>query len=303
MSGHIKSKLSNTRIIIIYYIVIGILTIYATYKNGIMLYQKHLINILGIFKPLLLVLLSIALAYIVNYLFHIFIRKDNYSFKDDYTPVLMTLITLTLPLNINVIIFVIIMITVNIIKHLFKIEFLNYYNLSKIIVVLLLLIISKYSYLTLYDTNIETNFSTFDLFLGRGVGGLATSNILLLIFCYFILLFNDAYKKEIPIIAIISYIITLVLFDLIAKNNIILDIKSLITNGFTFGCIFIATIPMYSPIKYKNIVIYSILIGIISFIINKIFIFYDSVYIAILIVNIVIFVYELLERKILNEHK
>jgi len=303
MSGHLKSKLTNSRIIIIYYIIIFLLTIYSTYKNGVILYQKHLINIISIFKPLLMVLLSIGIAYLVNYLYYNLIKKDKYNLIDDYTPVFMALITLTLPLNISLILFVLIIIITSILKLFYNIEFLNYYNLIKILFFLILLIIGKYSYLTLYDTNIETNFSIIDLLFGRGVGALGTSNIVLLIICYFIMMFNESYKKEIPIISIISYVITLFIYDIIVKNNIVLDIKNLITNGFIFGVLFIATIPMYSPIKNKIIIIYSILIGITSFIINKMFNIYDSVFISIFIANIIIIVYELFERRLENGHK
>ncbi len=303
MSGHLKSKLTNSKIILLYYLIILILTGYATYKNGIILYQKNLINLIGIFKPLLLVLSGIIITYLINYIYINVIKKDKYDYKEDYTPLFIALITLTLPLNISFILYLVIIILSNILKLFYNIEFINYYNLIKILFILILLIIGKYSYLTLYDTNIETNFSTLDLFLGRGFGGIATGNILLLIICYLIMLFNEAYKKEIPIIAIASYIITLVIFDLLFKNSVVLDIKNLITNGFIFGCLFIATIPMYSPIKYKEKVIYSILIGIISFVINKIFNIYDGIYFAIIITNIIIIGYELLERRIINEHK
>ena len=297
MSGHIKSKLNNTKIISLYYLIISILTCYSTYKNGIILYQKHFINIISIFKPLFMVLISLIIPYIINYLYQSKIKNDYYNYKEDYVPIFMALIALTLPQNINIILFIVIMLLVNIMKLFYKIEDINYYNLIKLLFIIALLIIGKYSYLTLYDTNIETNFSTVDLFLGRGVGALATGNIILLIICYLMMLSNEAYKREIPVIAIVSYIVTLFIFDIIVKNNIILDINNLITNGFIFGIIFIATIPMYSPIKGKSILIYSILIGVLSFIINKIFNIYDSVFIAIFIVNIILIVYEFLEGR------
>ena len=296
MSGHLKSKLTNSKIIIIYYVIISILTCYATYKNGIILYQKNLINIISIFKPLLMVILSISFAYLTNYMYNNVIKKDTYNYKEDYTPIFMALITLTLPLNTNIFIFIFIMIVVNIIKLFYNFESINYYNLIKLLFILVLFIIGKYSYLTLYDTNIETNFSTLDLFLGRGVGAISTSNILLLILCYLILLFNDSYKKEIPIISFIAYIITLFVFDIFASNNIIFDIKELITNGFIFGIIFIATIPMFSPIKYKEKIIYSIIIGAISFIANKTLNIYDGVFIAILVANILLYCYCLIRK-------
>lgn len=303
MSGHLKSKLSNTKIVSVYYILIFILTIYATYKNGIILYQRNLISILDIFKPLFLVIISLVIPIIINYIYNNNIKKVNYNILEDYAPVFMALVTLTLPLNISYILFIFIMLIVNILKLFYKFDFVNYYNLTKILFILILLIIGRYSYLTLYDINIDTNFSTLDLFLGRGIGGLATTNLLLLIICYFIMLSNESFKKEIPIVSIISYIITLVVVDLLINNNIVLDIKYLITNGFIFGSLFIATIPMYSPVDHKNITIYSILIGILSFAINKVFNIYDSIYFAIFAANIIIVVYELLEGKINNEHK
>lgn len=303
MNGYLKSKLNNFRIILLYYLVILILTIFATYKNGIILYQKNLINIIQIFKPLLLVITSIIVTYIINYIYYNIIKKDNYNIKDDYTPVFIGLISLTLPLNINVFLYMIIIILANIAKFYYKLDNINYYNLIKILFIIILITIGKYSYLTIYDNLIETNFNTFDLFIGRGYGGIGISNIFLLLICYLIMFFNKAYKKDIPLIAFVSYIISLILFDLIFKNSIIIDIKYLLTNAFIFGIIFIATIPIYSPIKHKEIILYSCLIGILSFLINKIFNLYDSVFIAIFFANLVIICYKKLERMILNEHK
>ena len=163
MSGHLKSKLTNSKIISLYYIIILILTTYATYKNGIILYQKNLVGIISIFKPMFLVLLSIVIPITLNYIYKVCFKKDKYYFNEDYTPIFMALITLSLPLNINILLFIIIMLIVNILKLFYNIEFINYYNLVKILFILVLIIIGKYTYLTLYDINIETNFSTLDL--------------------------------------------------------------------------------------------------------------------------------------------
>lgn len=301
--SHLKSKLNNTKIIMLYYLIILILTSYATYKNGIIIYQRNLINFINIFKPLLLVLISIIIPYLINFIYYKEIKKDNYNFKEDYTSIFMALITLTLPLNINIFLYLFIIIIFSILKLFYKIEYFNYYNLIKLLIILVLFIIGKYSYLTIYDLNIETNLSTLDLFLGRGIGGLATTNILLLFICYLIMLLNNSYKKEIPVISIVSYFIILILFDIVFKNNVILDIKNLISSEFIFACIFIATISFYSPIKSKEKIIYSIILGILSFIFNKIFNIYDGVFIALLITNLIIIGYEKLERIIINEHK
>ena len=118
MSNYLKLKLSNFKIISIYYIVISLLTMYATYKNGIIIYQKHLIGFFEIFKPLILVIISISIPYLINYIYHKYILKEKYSYKEDYTPIFMALITLSLPLNINILLFTVLVILFSVIKLL-----------------------------------------------------------------------------------------------------------------------------------------------------------------------------------------
>ena len=43
------------------------LIIYAIYKNGYLIYQKELISIISIFKPLYLVLISIFIKFIISH--------------------------------------------------------------------------------------------------------------------------------------------------------------------------------------------------------------------------------------------
>lgn len=303
MNSFLKMKINNFKIIVIYYLTIILLTSYATYKNGIILYQKHLIDFVGIFKPLLLVLISIAIPIITNYIYKNSIRKEKYSIKEDYTPILFALITLSLPLNISIIIFLVLILIFSILKLFYNYDKINYYSIIKLIIVLCLVLVGKYGYETIYDISIETNFSTFDLFLGRGIGGIGTSNILLLLICFLIMLLNKAYKNEIPIISFVLYILTLCIVDLFLNNSIIFDIKELIKSEFIYGIIFIATISFYSPIKYKEKNIYAIIIGILSFIFNKILNIYEGVFIAILIADIIIICYEKIEGIVLNEHK
>ena len=303
MNSFLKMKLNNFKIICIYYLIIILLTSYATYKNGIILYQKNLIDFIGIFKPFIMVVVSIFIPIFINVFYKNVIKKDKYNIKEDYTPVLFALITLSLPLNINMIIYIILVLIFSVLSLFYNYEKINYYVIVKLIIILCLVLIGKYAYETVYNINIETNLSTFDLFLGRGIGGIGTSNILLLLICFLIMLLNKAYKIEIPIISFISYILTLCIIDLFLNNSIIFDIKELIKSEFIYGIIFIATISFYSPIKYKEKIIYAIIIGILSFIFNKLLNIYEGVFIAILVADVIIIGYEKIERIVLNEHK
>jgi len=158
------------------------------------------------------------------------------------------------------------------------------------------MLINKYSYLNLYNLNVEVNYSFIDLFLGRSIGGLATSNILIIIICYIILSFTP-YKKEIPIIASFSYFITLLIYSLLFKSDIILNIVNMFSGEFMYGVVFIASISHFSPISPKYRAIYAIFIGILSFIFSIIFNIYEGVFIAIIVSNIIIYLYKLIEGK------
>ncbi len=291
-----KNKYSNLNIIIRYYLVIIILTIYATYKNGILLYNKKLINFVYIFKPLLLILLSLSISYLITFLYKKYIKKEKYSIKSDYNPIFIALIVFCLPININIFYYLIFIVIFNIVKLFLNIK-INYYAMMKLIIILAIILLNKYNYQNIYELSIETNLSTFDMFFGKAIGGIATSNILLLIICYIILCTLINYKKEIPLISFVSYFLTLIVFCLIFNQNIIINIKDMICSEFIYAIILIATISFYSPILRNQRIIYSILIGILSFTFNKIFNIYEGVFIAILITSIIFSIINYVKEK------
>lgn len=301
MNGHLKSKYSNLNIITMYYIIIAILTIYATYKNGIVLYNKHLIQLAAVFKPIILIIIAIGIPILIDAVYKTFIKKQTYELKQDYFPIYMGLITLCLPINISIILFLILTIIFSCIKLFYNLN-INYYSITKLLIILVLLILGKYTYLSIYDLKIETNLTTLDMFLGRGVGGLATSNILLLLICYIILCFNFTYKKEIPIISFVSYFVTLIIYSILFRSNLISNVKELINSEFIYAAIFIATMSFYSPIDFKSRIIFAILVGVFSFIFNLIINIYEGVFVAIIISNIILIIIDKL-GVIKNEHK
>ena len=298
MNSYIKSKVNNQKIIILYYIIISLLTIYATYKNGIILYNHSLISFISIFKPLLIVIISIFIPGIISYLYNKYLKKDNYYIFSDYNLVYFALISLCLPLNISILLYFIIILLLSIINLFIKNNYINNYAIYKLIIVFILYILSIYSYNTLYDLNIETNFNTFDILLGRSIGGIASTNIFLLIIIYLILLLNKAYKSDIPVISFLSYFICLIIYDLIFKNSIILDTKELLLSSFIYGIILIAPMSNYSPMRQISRYIFGVLIGVLSLIFNKLISIQEGIFIAIIISNIIVLIYELIRRKL-----
>src|SRR5574344_1639584 len=271
MSGLIKSKNSSLKMIISYFLVIFILIGYGSYKNGWLLYQKDLISFLGVFKPISMLLIAIIIVYIVDFVFYkvIFKQKDYWSLLlNDFKPIFMALLVLTLPSQINLFLLIILILIFSIIINLIKDSFINVYSLAKIIIILILVIFNVYNYSNTYELNVDTALTTFDLFMGRSIGGIGTTNSLLLIISYIVLSFNAAYKKDIPVIALAVYFMMMI-FSSCFSQNIIFNIKELLNSEFLFVTIFIATIPNYSPIVKNERILYAILIGILSFIFAK----------------------------------
>ena len=301
MNSHLKSKYANFNIVLMYYVIVSILTIYATYKNGIMLFNKHLVPFISIFKPINIVLIATFIPLLVNFIYTKYIKKEKYILKEDYFPIYMSLISLCLPINLDIHLFMLLTLIFSIIRLFYKFD-INYYAIIKLLMVLLLILIGKYSYMSLYDLNVETNLTTLDMFLGRGIGGIATSNILLLIICYLILCFNFTYKKEIPIISFVSYLATVIIYSIIFNNNVIVNVKQLISSEFIYAIIVIATMSFYSPVDFKSRVIFAILIGVLSFIFNMIFNIYEGVFVAIIVSNIIILIINKI-GSVKNEHK
>ena len=300
MNSLIKSKNNNTKIILKYYLIIIILTIYATYKNGYILFQKELINFISIFKPFLMVFLALFITYLINYIIQKLIQKKDYSLLVDYHPLYLTLLTLALPLNTNIIVFSISIIIFNILLNFIHFKDINYYAILKLLIILALVLINSYTYQTAYSLNIETDLSTIDIFFGKGIGGLATSNVLLLIICYLILSLDKTYKKEIPFIAFITYFIILAIACFIVNKPIILEVTKFISGEFIYAIIFIATIPHYSPLSRTGKLIYAIIIGILTFFINNLTNVYEGVFISIIIVNVLNIILQKLIKPILS---
>ena len=291
MSTMIKTKITNKKIILIYYFNIFLLTFYSVYKNGILLYHKDLVKFSYIFKPLFLVIMAILITYIVNYLYLKYIKNDNdylTKIKNDYSPIYFAILTLCLPININSILFVLIITALSFINILFKQKNFNAIAIYKLLIILMLLIANKYSYLNIYELNVDTALTSLDMFLGRSIGGIGTTNTLLLIITFIIFITIPSYKKEIPVCAFITSLILSIIGTLFGFS-FIYNIKELLNSEFLFAIIFLATIPEYSPIKDKDRIIFGILIGLLSFIFNKVFNPFEGVFLAIILTNIIFY--------------
>lgn len=245
---------------------------YGIYKNGYLLFQHDLINFFSIFKVLYLVMISISIKFIIDIIKH---KKILF----DYNLVSVILVALIVPYNINILLYTIVVLITYLISLLInKYLLVNPVCLIYLVLLLTISITSNITYLTPLDMNYQFKYSFIDYFLGKGVGGIASSSIILSLLAYTYLINNPYYKKDIPLFINISYLIPAFIYFFIT-----MDSSYLLNGELIFASIFVAPIPIYSPYLKKFQIIYACFIGILTFILSLIFNIIYAVYIAILV--------------------
>lgn len=268
-------------------ILLGVLipvVIFGWYKFGYLDYSKNLVSLVSSFKVGWLLLINIIITCFIQ-----FIVKDKYP----YYYYEIVLLTLLLPIRIPYLIDILVVLIYNILrKHLNNYHF-NSVAIFKLIITLILMVMGKNNYLSLYQEQVASIYKTSDLVWGASIGSIGSTNLVVLILSYLLLCNVDIYKKDIPWYALIGYSLTLGIYGFI--NNSIIDLIKLTLNSTViFSFIFISTINISSPIGKKLKRIYGLLVGIISFIflqINP----YDAAVIAVVISNLICnFIYEII---------
>lgn len=268
-------------------ILLGVLipvVIFSWYKFGYLDYSKNLVSLVSSFKVGWLLLINIIITCFIQ-----FLVKDKYP----YYYYEIVLLTLLLPIRIPYFIDILVVLIYNILrKHLNNYHF-NSVAIFKLIITLILMVMGKNNYLSLYQEQVASIYKTSDLVWGASIGSIGSTNLVVLILSYLLLCNVDIYKKDIPWYALIGYSLTLGIYGFI--NNSIIDLIKLTLNSTViFSFIFISTINISSPIGKKLKRIYGLLVGIISFIflqINP----YDAAVIAVVISNLICnFIYEII---------
>ena len=90
--------------------------------------------------------------------------------------------------------------------------------LGKLLLILLCILFSTYSYPNMLEINYNYSFNIIDYIFGREVGGIASTSIILILISFIILSFWAVYKRSIPIVSFIIYIIGSLLLLTIVKN-------------------------------------------------------------------------------------
>lgn len=250
---------------------------FSLYKYGYLDYSKGLVSKLTSFKVLWLLLINIIITFISSN-----ILKDNYPYKYYETIVL----TLLLPIRIPYIIDIIGVLVYNLIRKYLYTYHLNNIAISKLLITVCLMVLNKNNYLSFYQEQVSSLYTTSDLIWGASIGSIGSNNLVILILCYLLLCNVTIYKKDIPWYAILGYTMALGIYGLI-NNNLIYLMKLTLNSTVLFSIIFVSSINISSPVGRKLRRIYGLLVGILSFAfltINP----YDAGVIGIIMTNLII---------------
>lgn len=262
-----------------------LLIIFGFYKNGIFLYQKGLISLFEMFKPLLLILICISGASLGSFINEWRRQKKlNLDYLERLKSIIIesVILSCTLPLSTSPLILFIIVLCFYTVFGTIK---ANKIALLFLVVTIINRLIGINNFENVYELSTELNYNALDLFLGMGVGGIASTSIILTIISLLMLSFNRLYKKNIAF----SSIVTFVMFTLIIaifKNTYAGLLTTIFTHNILFAFVFALPDMQSSCYTTKGQILSGIIIGILTTIISY-FLPYEGVFIAILFVSLI----------------
>jgi len=262
-----------------YYIALIPLIIFSIYKNGILLYTNDLIKLGNILIPIYFYVISIIVAVLISKI----LKEDLQE-----NILISLIIACTISINTNMIIYpILLFVSLFISKYILNKTKLNFniISFSRLLLILSLLL-NAYSYLNIAEKLNKFNYNYFDIFIGHGLGGIASTSALALIICFIILLTDRYYKKIIPIVSSLTFILIYIVYIILTKNY---DCLNIVLNGLNyFSFIFIAPDIYLTPVAKNGMFIYGILIGIFTSILSILGLTYEASFISIFLISLFI---------------
>jgi len=274
----IHKKSNSEKIILNYIIALIPLIIYGFYKNGIILFINNEIEFFEMFLPIIFPVLGLSIGILVT-----LIKSKKISINLNLLNGI--LVGMIIPINTSIWLFIISSFIL-----LFEISNLeNKININascvvKLIIILIMFLFNNYSYQNKLELTPSYAFNFIDLLFGRQIGGVSTSSFIWVLVGFAFLATDYYYKKDIPVIAYISYVITLII-SLLFTKDLSGTLNMIISATPLFCFVFIASISEYSPYTKQGILIYSISVGVISAILSF-FVGLEASFIAVFILTL-----------------
>lgn len=262
---------------------------YSFYKNGIVMVQNGYMSVFKSLQYLVIPIVIIVLSYVFEIYYYLGIKKDkdNHNVLNTIVPYLNTLCYLVCGpmdyLYITVPLIVILDVGLKFLENKIKI---NQVALFEIILVGFLSLLSLYNNANLYERSIDITLDVSDYFIGKGIGGIGTTSVLLSLVGFIILLFNRYYKKDIPIACFIGYaLVGLIIYFVggISFNTLLINTFS---SGFVFATVFVASVSTATPVVRSGRILYGLLVGVLSAVFVNALKFNLGIYIVILVLGL-----------------
>lgn len=273
--SHFKLKYSTYQLYILYTLIP--LLIYGTYKNGFLLYFKHLVQFMYILKPLIIVFNALLIGLIITKIF----KLKNYNLI-----IYNVLISFCISINVNIFILMVGLVFLDM-MYIFVLKkiHLNFVAIGVLTISLISYLIKSYTFLNHYEIININSFDVFDYLLGRGIGGVCSTSVVLILLALIFLANLEYFKKDIALYGILIYFVCS-LWGLLLVPNIGDVIMKICSYSAIFGIVYVATLNEYSPKLIKERFIYTSLIAILTFIFTFVIESSFAIFISILIVNI-----------------
>lgn len=265
--------------------------IFAFYKNGLVVYKAGELNLFLSLQYIVIPIIIVVLSYVFETYYYLTIKKDDdlNNVINSIVPYANVLCYLVCgPMN-KLFITIPILVVLDVALKFFEQKVtINRVALYKCLIFLVLMALSMNTNQNYYEYTLKSQVDNpGSLFLGMGIGEIGTTSTLFAIVGYLVLLFNKYYKKEIPIICLVSYLLVgLLLYfaGVVSFNGLLINTFN---SGFVFAIVFVATLSTATPVVKSGKIIYSLLIGIVSAIFINLVKFNLGIYITILVLGLV----------------
>ena len=317
--NYLKSNNTTNKIMNNFIIALIPIIIYSFHKNGIMACKNNF-NIYTLFKPLIMLIVSIITSYLTEYIwFRIKEKNKNtkYLIKNSHGIIPAIMLTLILPINTPI--------TVLILGSIFAsfIGKLIYGGIGKNIfnpaLIGRLFIITAYSslimnaggylndyektidaisgatpltnfdnlkYLGTYDTVVKPYGGLLNFFIGNIPGAIGETSALLCIIGFIYLIVKKSVKWRIPIYYILTVFTMTTIIGLLNGMGLWYPMFQILSGGLFFGAIFMATDPVTSPITDYGQKIYGLLLGLLTVTLRYLTPYPEGVLTSILVMNL-----------------
>ena len=266
--------------------------IFAYYKNGIVPAQKGYIPFWFGTQYFVIPIIVLFLSYVFEVYYYKVIKKEEglssvYNSIAPFVNVLCYLVTGPMHrLYITIPIMVVVDVALKFIDNKITV---NQVALYKCIIVGILALMGVKSYANLYELDlIDTVTKPSLLFIGKGIGAIGTTSALCALIGYLILIFNKYYKKEMPIIAFLGYVIVACVLYFAGKIGFMDILRNLFNSGFIFAIVYVLSLSNATPVVRTGRVLYAFIIGLLCGIFVNVMHSYIAIYITILVASLLV---------------